>query len=147
MNLYNDSITIYNRYSVGLPPFPPRVRYDRTFIKNVHWEDETVTNPDSNGRPTISQTALVLIPADADQSGKTYIGPNEFAKLSNDTDNYWTANADPSNPDFIVLGEGREINDLYTVDNLRRDYKTIVIHAIANMLNSNILPHLEIRGL
>ena len=145
--LYNKTVTIYNRYSAGLPPLPPRIKYDKTVIKNVYWEDDVQTNPNSNGRPTITQTALILIPKGADQSGKTYIDPSKFASMPNDTQNFWTATPDPSNPDFVVLGEGRDITDLYTIENLRRDFKTIVIHGVANMFESPVLPHLEIRGL
>ena len=141
------TVTIYNRYFHGLPPFPPTVKYERTVISGVHWEDEVITNPDSGGRPTISQTATVLIPVDADQGGKTYLTPEEYAKMSNDTVNYWTAQIDPTNPDYVVLGEGRELNDLYTIDSLKRDHRTIAINGVADMWQSSIQPHLEITGL
>lgn len=143
----NDTISIYNKFTIGLPPFPPTTKYQLTIIRGCHWEDEVLTNPDSSGRPNISQTALILIPADADQSGKTYIDPKQYASMPNDTDKYWTAQIDLVNPDYIVLGEGRELNDLYTIDSLKRDFKTVAIQAVADTLSSNILPHIEIRGL
>ena len=143
----NKTVTIYNRFFHGLPPFPPTVKYERTVLQGCHWQDEVITNPDNGGRPTISQTATILIPVDADQSGKTYLAPEEYAKMSNDTVNYWTAQIDPTNPDYVVLGEGRDLNDLYTIESLKRDHRTIAINGVADMWNSSIQPHLEVRGL
>jgi len=141
------TITIYNRYMVGLPPFPPSVRYEATRIYGCHYEDEVLTNPDSGGRPTIGQTATVLIPVDADQSGKTYVKSERYANMPNDTTNYWTANKDPSNPDYFILGEGRELNDLYTIESLKRDHRVFAIQGVADSWESSIQPHLEIAGI
>jgi hypothetical protein len=143
-----DTITIYNRFPVGLPPFPPRVRFDRTVIRNVMWKDATHNNPDSNGRSFIDQTVSITIPKEAKADGnKQYIDPVGYSRLPIDDTNHWTLNNDPSNPDVIVFGDcPKEINDLYTITQLQRDYKTMIIKSVSDSTNQGILPMWKVTG-
>ena len=140
--LYNDVITVYNRYERGLPPFGG-VSWDRTIVRGVRWETDVDKNPDSNGKATISQTVLILIPKGADQGGKIYLPSNEYNKITVDNNNYWTLGTSDDNKTYIVRGEGREIGAMYSLDQLKRD--GVLVKGVSDMLDSNAMPHIEVR--
>jgi len=126
-SIYRDTITVYNRRFVAIvqPPFPPgmgQVRWDRTVIKGAKFRNNTQINQTSEGASEIGHTVSVTIPAGADQGGKTYVGPNEYAGLPQSDHSHWTIRTDIANPDFIILGEGREIGPLYTIADLEREF-------------------------
>ena len=124
-SIYRDTITVYNRRftAINQPPFPPDKPYwERTVIKGVRFRNNRQIDKTSEGAVFIAQTISVTIPKKADQSGKTYVSPNDYAQLPQDDRLHWTIRLDKSSPDFIVLGEGPEITDSYTVDTLQREY-------------------------
>ena len=146
-DLTNATIAVYNTYSEGLPPWGV-MRYDRTVIHGVVWQEQIERNPDSSGKTTISQTVLIIIPKSADQSGKTYVDPVEYARMSNDVEDFWTISYGVSEPTFIVLGEGRDLNDLYTVESLRREHRVVEVKGVSNHLDfPGDLAGLEIRAI
>ena len=142
--LYNDVITVYNRYTIGLPPFSSREVFDRAVIKGVHYETDVDKNPDSQGKATISQTVLILIPKGADQGGKIYLPPNEYNRISVDNNKYWTLDTRDENKTFIIRGVGREISAMYSIEQLQKD-GGVLVKGVSDMLDSKVLPHLEIR--
>jgi len=145
--LAQTEITVYNSYTAGLPPFDSITRWERAFIKGVHWETDVDTELNANGKAFVDQTVLILIPKGVDQGGKIYISPGAYANLpADEKENHWTLTMDESNPTYIVLGEGRELNNLYTVNNLIRDNQVITVKGVSDMLSSPVRPHLEIRG-
>jgi hypothetical protein len=143
-----DTITLYNRYSIGLPPFPPKVGYKKTVIKNVMWKDTVHNNSDSAGKSYVDQTVSITIPLEADiEADKKYITPADYAKLAVDDNSRWTLNIDRANPDIIVLGEcPAEIIESYTITQLKRDYKTTDIAAVSDSTNQNVLPQWKVSG-
>jgi len=153
----SQTISVYNRYVIDdfgvRDPFDPRppsatrqVRYDRTIIRGVSWKDDVSVNPDSAGKPMAGKTISITIPLDADQSGKTYIKPQEFAALPQDNNNHWTLNEGIADPDIIILGEGPELNALYDIDSLRNDFKHTSIAQVSDNTGVDILPHWAVRG-
>ena len=144
--LANSTITVYNSYQTGgLPPFGNITRWERAIIKGVHWEEDIDRTPDSQGRSHISQSVLILIDKKADQGGKTYINPAEYARTPNDIEGYWTLTFGTSEPTYIMLGEGRELNDLYSIQSLMRDHRVVEVKGVSDMLDSSVMPHLEVR--
>jgi hypothetical protein len=146
--LMTDTITVYNRFPVGLPPFPPRVRFDRTVIRNVMWKDTSKVSPDSTGKSFIDQIVEITIPLEAKiENDKKYIRPQDYARLPVDDNSHWTLNTDENNPDIVVFGDcPKEINDLYTITQLQRDYKTMIIKSVSDSTNQSILPMWKVTG-
>jgi hypothetical protein len=140
--IFKDVITVYNCYSEGQPPFPPKLKYNRTVIHNVMWKDKTHVTSDNGGKSFIGQTVSVTIPLEAIiEDGKKYVPPRDYT-----TDDCWTLNADKANPDIIAFGECPEITDSYTVADLRKDYKTANIQAVSDSTNQGILPMWKVGG-
>ena len=148
--LFQDVISIYNRYATELPnpPFPPvtTIRWDKTVIRGVSWKDDIQVNPNNNGISTPSKTISITIPIEADQSGKTYIKPQEFANLPLDNFDHWTLRPGATDPDIIVLGEGPELTALYTVNQLMRDYKHTSPIQVSDSSEQDVLPGWRIVG-
>jgi hypothetical protein len=144
-----DTITLYNRYSIGLPPFPQKAGYKKTVIKNVMWKDKVHYTLDGNGKSFIVQTVSITIPAEAEiEDGKKYITPAGYAKLAVDDNKYWTLNIDRANPDIMVLGEcPAVITDSYTITQLKKDYKTTDIAAVSDSTNQDVLPQWKVQGI
>jgi hypothetical protein len=141
----NDVITVYNRCPIGLPPFPPKVGYKRTVIRNVMWKDRVHNNSDSGGKSYTDQTVSITIPLEADVDGnKKYISPADYSK---NPDGTWTLAIDRANPDIIACGEcPAEITDIYTVTQLKKDYKTADIVAVSDSTNQRVLPQWKVSG-
>jgi len=125
-SVYRDTVTVYNRrFPVLRSPFPPDegdYRWDRTVIRGALFRNRTHANPTPEGAVFIGQTVSVTVPEAADQEGKTYVGPGDYARLPLDDRAHWTIRIDRANPDFIVLGEGPEIAGGYGIADLERDY-------------------------
>jgi hypothetical protein len=144
MSFYTDVITVYNLYSEGSPPFPPKIMYEKTVIRNVMWKNKTHVNSDNSGKNFICQTVSITIPLEAVMN-KKFIPPVEYAAA--DKKKHWTLNVDKANPDIVVLGEcDKEITDLYTMADLKRDYVTTSIHAVSDTTNQGILPMWKVSG-
>jgi hypothetical protein len=111
------------------------------------WKDKIHNNQASDGKPFISQTISLTIPAEAEVlEGKTYISPQEYARLI-DKAKHWTLTIVSTNPDIIIFGEcDAEINELYSVTYLEKDYKTTRIIAGNDSTNQDILPMWKISG-
>ena len=143
--LFQDSVTIYNRYtkaptnwSGGLPP-TSTIAYSRTVIKNVMWKDKVLTTISNDGKPFIVNTVSLTIPLDKMETDKTYINPKDFIA---DTGK-WTL----SLGDIIVLGEcDKEITHDYTADKLRSEFKTMEIQAVSDSADQDTLPKWSIQG-
>ncbi|MCL2879046.1 MAG: hypothetical protein FWF29_02260 [Treponema sp.] len=142
--IFTDTVTVYNCYSESLPPFPPKVKYSRTVIRNVMWKDNVHVNTDSGGKNFIGQTVSVTIPLEA-VTDKKYIRPADYAIVHKDK--FWTLNIDKANPDVIVFGEcTAEITDTYTISNLKKDCKTADVQAVSDSTDQGILPMWKIEG-
>ena len=152
-SIYRDTITVYNRRfnAIPQPGLPPggagAVSWNRTVIKGVMWKDNTQINEDSSGASSIDRTVSVTIPSEADCEGKTYVQPSRYGSLPVDqVNNHWTLNTDIANPDVVVLGEGREITSMYTIDNLRRDHRHMAPRAVRDTSRDSGLPMWKVAG-
>jgi len=147
--LMKDTVTVYNRYisQVFNPPMPPTdsIKYSRTVIYGCMWKDDVRINSASDGKSLPGKTVSITAPLEADQSGKAYIRPDLYAKLP-DNSSHWTIRTDTTNPDIIVFGEAPEITALYTVDQLKREFKYTYPREISDSTEQNILPMWKIRG-
>ena len=146
--IFEHTVTVYNRRFAEIinPPFPParRIGFERTVIKGVMWKDRSHAETVSDGATVIERTVSVTIPLEADQSGKEYIRPAVYAEQ--DEGKYWTIGTDAANSDIIVLGEGPEINEIYTVENLERDFKHMRPRAVKDSSGQNVLPQWKAEG-
>lgn len=144
MSIFQDVITLYNRYTKtptnwtgGLPP-TSSVAYSATVIKNVMWKDNVHTNSAADGKSFIDKTVSVTIPFDEMETDKPYAKPENFMAGTN-----WTLNIG----DIIVFGEcDKEITSTYTTDKLRSEFKTMEIQAVSDSTDQDILPQLKIEG-
>ena len=147
--LMKDTVTVYNRFVSNIPqgPFPSTesIRYGRTVITGCMWKDDVRINSTNDGKSLPGKTVSITIPLEADQGGKTYIRPDLYAKLP-DNSNYWTIRTDDQYPDIIVLGEALEITTLYTVDQLKREFKYTNPREVSDSTEQDILPMWKIRG-
>jgi len=145
MGLFQDSITVMNRYtktptnwSGGLPP-SPSVAWEKVTIHKVMWKDKVHTAQVTDGKPFIGKSVSVTIPLGEMETDKKYVKPNEFVA---DT-NVWTLQLG----DIIVFGEcDKEITSTYTTDKLRSEYKTAEIKAISDSTDQDTLPKWSIEG-
>jgi hypothetical protein len=145
MGLFQDTICIFNRYTKaptnwtgGIPP-SSTIAYQKTIIKNVMWKDNVHTNSSSDGKSFIDKTVSITIPLDEMETDKVFVKPENFVV---DTGK-WTLQIG----DIIVFGEcDKEITATYTMDNLRKDYKTAEIKAISDSTDQDILPCWKLEG-
>jgi len=146
--LFSDTVTIFNRYitSVFIPPSPPTqgIKYARTIISDVMWKDDVMVSSASDGKPMPGKTVSITIPLEAYQDGKTYIKPELFAQLQ-DKSEHWTIRTGNDN-DIIVKGEAPEITDLYTVDQLKREFKYTSPVEVSDSADQDTLPMWKVRG-
>ena len=148
-DLNQATITIYNSYTTGgLPPFGNIQRWEKTVIHGVAWNDQIDRNPKSDGKTAIDQTVLITIPKLSMPTDKEYIDPAEYSKLPNDAENFWTLSFSTTEPTYIMLGEGRDLNDLYNINSLRRDERVVTVAGVSDHLNfPGDLAGLEVRCL
>jgi hypothetical protein len=145
MNLHPHTVTVYNRRrnDTGGPFASTIDRYGRTVIEGVAWEDETRHNIDSNGVSKLDKTVSIIIPLEADTGGKTYTRPVNYAGLAAEDLTHWTL----ADGDIIVFGEClKEIDDTYTLQDLRREFNAIGVQSAADFTNTDVLPHWEVGG-
>jgi len=152
-SIYRDTITVYNRRfgAIPQPGLPPggagAVSWQRTVIKGAMWKDSTQINGDSSGASFIDRTVSVTIPFGADFGGRTYVEPSRYGGIPTDRiGKHWTLNIDAANPDIVVLGEGREIDAMYSVDNLRRDHRHMAPRAVRDTSRDSGLPMWKVTG-
>jgi len=143
--LYQDTITIFNRYQRGgfMGGIPPAPSWDRTVIRNVTWQDQVHTNMSSAGSSVIDKTVSVIIPLNAEIEGnKKYFAPMDYALMPNDQDG-WTL----QQRDIIAFGEiDRDITPLFTEEDLAREYKTMRISGVTDTTNQSMIPSWKVEG-
>ena len=152
-DIFEHTITVYNRRfnMIPQPGLPPggggAVIWMRTVISGVMWKDNKQTNQNTDGVSVLDKTISITIPKEADYGGRTYIEPSRFNGIPRDQlSMYWTVNTDPVNSDIIVLGEGREIGPLYTIDNLRRDLRHMSPRKVTDSSHVTDMPMIRIHG-
>lgn len=91
----NADITIYNR---KLNPTTKLPEYQTTQIKGVHWYTDQKIAVSDKGAAS-ADIYKIRVPSMADQSGKTYAAPLEYAKAKG-IENLWTI----QNQDIVVKG-------------------------------------------
>lgn len=95
MNLCNETITVYNRYTDSATRYQV---YLPTVISGIHWYGTNKTNPGNDG--LISAKEYVLrIPIEADFSDATFASPKEYERLAS-KEGYFTL----AEGDIIVKG-------------------------------------------
>ena len=158
--LFQQSITVYNRYIIddfggGNSAFPPsmtqQIKYDRTIIQGVAWKEEVKINADNTGLSVPAKSITIVIPLEAAQrvereQGKTFVKPQEFAKLPQDNFNHWTLREGTADSDIIILGEGPELTTMYTERELRRDFKHTSPVQVSDASDIDVMPGWLILG-
>lgn len=148
--LGQDTITIVNEWveeGAWLPPFPPGpdvTKYQNTVVKFGQWEDTTELDTNNLGRSTI-KSVTIFIPLDAQFTNKRkYMRNEDFVKLPPDQkENYFTLKTKTA----IFLGEVPPISSLYSITQARQDFTNVIIEAINNYSNNDIIPHFELVGI
>lgn len=136
MNLCNEKITVYNRYT------DPSTRYQvylPTVISGIHWYGTNKTTPNNDGLISAKQYTL-RIPIEADFSGATYAPPKAYEKLAS-KNGYFTL----AEGDIIVKGE-------HIVSNAKPAYLTqnfddvITIISVTDNRTAPNAPHWRVVG-
>jgi len=140
------AVTLYNCRLSTTPPYKPT--YKRTVIKGCHWENSTYRDTGSDGKVFFNKATMVIIPKDADAEGREYVNSKEYAKLPAEDESHWTLNIDQANPDIIVLSEcDKEIVEGYSITQLKKDFLAVDVKGVSDdMLNSGVMPHIEVTG-
>lgn len=137
----NTDITLYNSYVDDLE----RTKYKKTIIKGVNWQG-TVTKMIVNNVLQSADSINVYIPFLTDFSGKTYLEPKAWLKLTEaEKDLYFTFKA----TDRIVKGQcSFEFTGTATVKNLDNSYDNVisVMSVIKNDAASLSMNHFQIGG-
>lgn len=98
--------------------------WSRTVIRGVEYSYKSEKTVTGDGKLVYTPLLTVVIPSDADFSGKEYLDSVEFSKLSDShVENYFTFN--PSgNKDAIVTGEcDKVICKDYPITDLKKDFQ------------------------
>ena len=128
-SLFTDTITVYNRTMANREPV-----WHRTVIRGVQWTQKSRISYDASGKNIYTTETSITIPVDADARGKRYATPKAYLAAA-DPDALWTLNAE-SGEDVIVKGECPwNISDVYTLDNLKREYGYVSIMAVSDNTN------------
>ncbi|MDD7793692.1 DUF6751 family protein [Clostridium sp. 'White wine YQ'] len=139
--IINADITLYNSYVDDME----RTKYKKTIIKGVNWQG-AVTKMITNNTLQSADSINVFIPFLADFSGKTYLEPKEWFKLSESAkDNYFTFKA----TDRIVKGQcDFEFIGINTVKNLDNSYDNVIsiMSVVKNDNGSPSMQHFMIGG-
>lgn len=137
----NTDITLYNSYVDSMEI----TKYKKTIIKGVNWQG-TVTKTIVNNILQSADSINVYIPFLADFSGKTYLEPKAWLKLSEvDKGKYFTFKA----TDRIVKGQcDFEFTGTATVKNLDSSYDNVIsiMSIIKNDNGSPSMRHWNIGG-
>ena len=144
MTIGKHTLTVYNIYSEGLPPFNNVEGYNKTVIKFGQWEDTTDRQANSNGITQINQLISVIIPKTAKTGGKKYVSPMEWESLPiSEKLQTWTLKV---GRDYIALGETPDITTAYSITSLKKDYRLCLISQVEDLTDQPIMPHFEVLG-
>lgn len=137
----NADITLYNSYVDDLE----RTKYKKTIIKGVNWQG-TVTKTIVNNVLQSADSINIYIPFLADFSGKAYLEPKSWLKLTEaEKDLYFTFKA----TDRIVKGQcSFEFTGTATVKNLDNSYDNVVtiMSVVKNESKNPSMNHFMIGG-
>ena len=123
---FTDTITVYNRTIENKTPV-----WHRTVIRGVQWTQKARISFDASGKSVYNTETSITIPKTADTSGKEYVEPRVFLAAETHS-GIWTLNPE-SGEDVIVKGEcAWNISDVYTLEDLNREYGYVSIQAVAN---------------
>lgn len=123
---FTDTITVYNRTIENKAPV-----WHRTVIHGVQWTQKSRISSDATGKSVYSTETSITIPITADSGGSEYVNPKAFM-LAEDHSNIWTLNPE-SGDDVIVKGDCPwNISDVYTLDDLNKEYGYVSIQAVAD---------------
>ena len=120
----NADITLYNAYQDN-----DYIRYKRTYIYGVNWQDKQAVSVDSKGLNSADTLNIYISFSATVSDGKKYISPKAFERLTNlEKDNYFTFKADDKVVrgiiDFEVTGE--KPNTIATLEHSYDDVLNII---------------------
>jgi len=150
MILAKHTISIFNRFLDGVPPFfqggrPPAESYNKTLVRYAQWEDSADRNSANDGRTSIDKHIQIIIPLKADTQGRKYIGYRDYELLPNEQKlNFWTLKI---NECIIAFGDAPELSSSFTIEKLKESYKHCLVKAVEDLTLQPILPHWEIVGI
>lgn len=133
------TITIYNHRKN-----PDKTEtWQRTVISGVNYGYGHEKTVDATGKIIVSESLNLLIPIDADASGREYIDFKEFPAA--ESDKYWTLNP-TGNKDVIVCGDcEREITEDYSILELQRDFtKCGTLAGFSDNTDAPLLKHWKV---
>ena len=133
------TITIYNYHK-------PSKTWHRTVIEGVSYRYNSEKTVSSAGAIVFAQLLNIIIPDDAQTSGKDYIDAAGYSELdTGQAGKYWTINP-AGNQDVIVCGGiNTEITDAYTITDLQRDYqKSGTVAAFSDNTDFDLLRHYKV---
>ena len=120
--------------------------WQRTVIYGVEYSYHLEKTVSSNGALVLTELLSVIIPAEADASGKSYIDCVSYSGLlDGERGQYWTIN--PScNKEIIVCGESdREITEEYKITDLKKDFqKAGTIAGFSDNTEGALLKHYKV---
>lgn len=146
----NTDATLYNYFK---DKESGKVKYRKTYLKNVFWDDTKQNNVIKSGLTTI-ESVLICIPFSVETEGKQYASPKEYFKLTDDKkDKSFTFTA--NSQDLIVKGRiDYDINNtsMQTISEslsyLRNNYDNVMTISVVDEkdFGSESMRHWEIGG-
>lgn len=136
------TITIYNRHRTA----DKKDIWNRTVINGVEYHFSSDKTVSQNGTIVYTQLLTVVIPAEADTCGKTYIDAVDYMKLpENEVNKYFSFNVS-NNLDVIVAGEcDKEITAEYKITELQKDIqKSGTIASFSDNTDGALLKHYKV---
>lgn len=104
-------MTVYNKYYDNVAGHD---KYQRTIIKNVHWEDTKAANVIKSGLEN-ADGIFISIPF-LSETSRAYIKPKEFSKLSDKTGNFTLQAGDrivKGSIDFEITGAIKNLDESF----------------------------------
>lgn len=137
--MFNQTVTVINHY---VDKLTRNDKWNKTILQNCMWREQTAKTV-ANNQIQVDDCVSLTVPY---RNG--YLPPKQYVKVPNDEmKNYFTFNSD-SNLDIIVLGEvTQEINDTYTITNVKKDYDNVAtISAVSDNSIVDLLRHWKVTG-
>lgn len=136
----NADCTLYLPYTVD-----GAVRYSRTVLRGVNWQDHWGANMDKAGAKDVSSTTVYIPAGVKADGGKTYVPPKAWE--DGDKDQHWTLLRTGTATAKIIKGAvDREVTQDYPAKQLDRDFDGVrnIMAVDEKLYGSAQLQHWEV---